>query len=93
MTLRDFQALKVWHAYHGGRPLEKSIWDMVLTLWLMGWVGGPASLLLHIGWAQAGCLAALFLPGMRDIERRGWLRRSRKETVPPPASVSAAAPV
>ena len=74
MTLRDFQALKVWHAYHSGRPLEKSMWDMVLTLWLMGWVGGPASLLLHIGWAQAGCLAALFLPSAY-VTLRAYLHR------------------
>ena len=64
---------------------------------LTGPVAGALGARATLVWAGAiggvVTLAALFLPGMRDIERRGWLRRSRKETVPPPASVSAAAPV
>jgi hypothetical protein len=62
MTLSELQALKVWHTHHHGHPLEKSAWDLVLTLWMMGWVGCPAALLLDSGWAQLACLAALFVP-------------------------------
>jgi hypothetical protein len=79
MTLSQFQALKVWHTHHGGHPLEKGTWDIVLTLWMMGWVGGPAALLLDVGWAEWACLAALFLPGAyvswrARMHRRGRLR-------------------
>ena len=79
MTLSQFQALKLWHAHHRGHPLEKGAWDTVLTLWMMGWVGLPAALLLGIGWAQVACLAALFLPGgyvswRARLHRRGRLR-------------------
>jgi hypothetical protein len=79
MTLHQFQALKLWHSHHGGRPLEKGAWDVVLTLWMMGWVGLPAALLLGAGWAEVACLAALFLPGSyvtwrARLHRRGRLR-------------------
>jgi hypothetical protein len=63
MTLDQFQDLKLWHQRHlRERPLEKHAWDIVLTLWMMGWVGGPTAFLIHIRWAVLVCLALLFLP-------------------------------
>ena len=77
MTLLQFHALKVWHSRHGRRqPFEKNAWDAVLTLWLMGCVGAPAALLLHVGWALFGCAGAMFLPGAYVAVRR-WLHRRR----------------
>lgn len=64
MTLSQFHALKLWHSRHAReRPLERNAWDAVLTLWMMGWVGGAASLVLGAPWAELACLALLFLPG------------------------------
>ena len=78
MTLDQFQELKVWHLRQGRRhPVEKFIWDLVLTVWLMGWVGAPAALLLQIGWALAACLSVLFLPGLYVTTRR-WLHNTRR---------------
>jgi len=79
MTLSQFQAVKLWHTHHHGHPLEKTTWDAVLTLWMMGWVGFPAAILLDAGWAELACLAALFLPGAyvtwrARLHRRGRLR-------------------
>lgn len=80
MTLHQFHELKVWHARQGRRhPVEKVIWDLVLTLWLAGWVGGPAALLLGVAWAELACLSALFLPGSyvalrRELHRTRHLR-------------------
>ena len=63
MTLEQFHSLKVWHQLHLRRsPLEKHVWEIVLTLWLMGIVGGPAAFLVHRGWAIATCFVLLFLP-------------------------------
>ena len=80
MTLGQFHALKVWHTRHWrDHPIEKTTWDAVLTLWLMGWVGGGAALLLGESWAVLTCLALLFLPNAyvawrRHLHRVGRLR-------------------
>ena len=79
MTLDQFQELRLWHLHHGNRPVEGVVWNGVVTLWMMAWVGTPAALLL--GWDEvvvAG-LALLFLPSAyvavrRQLHRRGLLR-------------------
>jgi len=77
MTLSQFESLKVWHQRHWReRPVEKHAWDMVLTFWLAGWVGIPSALLIHAGWAEAGCVALVFLPGAYVALRRR-LHRAR----------------
>ena len=78
MTLQQFQELKVWHLRQGHRhPVERHIWDVVLTVWLVGWVGAPTAFLLHAGWAEAACLSVLFLPGLYVSARR-WLHNKRR---------------
>ena len=57
-------------------PIEKILWDAVLTIWLVGCVGAPASFLLRAGWAEVACLSVLFLPGLYVALRR-WLHRTR----------------
>ena len=79
MRLQEFHALKIWHRQHGRHPVEKNIWDAVLTIWLLGWVGAPTAFLIHAGWAEAACLSVLFLPGLyvwlrRRLHRSGMLR-------------------
>ena len=65
MTLQQFQDLKTWHTRQGRRhPVERAVWDAVLTLWMLGWVGWPAAFILHLEWAEIACLAALFAPGL-----------------------------
>ena len=40
MTLAELQRIKQWHVAHRAEhPLEYHLWDGVLTLWLLGWVG------------------------------------------------------
>ena len=64
MKLVQFEKLKAWHQRHWReQPVEKHVWDMVLTFWLAGWVGFPSAFLVHAGWAEAMCVALLFLPG------------------------------
>jgi hypothetical protein len=74
MRLQEFHALKVWHGQHGRHPVEKIVWDAVLTVWLIGWVGSPTAFMLHLGWAEAGCLSVLFLPGLYVTLRRALHR-------------------
>ena len=71
MTLAQFESLKAWHQRHWReQPLEKHVWDLVLTLWLAGWVGTPVTLLVHAGWALAVCGALFFLPSSYVAVRR-----------------------
>jgi hypothetical protein len=80
MKLAQFEALRAWHLRHWReQPLEKHAWDMVLTLWLAGWVGFPSALLIDAGWAEVTCIALVFLPGAyvalrRRLHRSGVLR-------------------
>ena len=40
MTLNELQRIKQWHVAHKvDHPLEYHLWDLVLTLWVLGWVG------------------------------------------------------
>ena len=71
MTLHQFHSLKVWHMRQARRhPVEKAIWDAVLTAWLIGWVGSPTAFMLHLGWAAAACALLWFLPGSYVALRR-----------------------
>ena len=47
MNLEQFHDLKVSAsaACACEQPLEKHVWDMVLTFWLAGWVGAPTAFL------------------------------------------------
>jgi hypothetical protein len=80
MKLSQFESLKTWHQRHWReRPLEKQVWDIVVTLWLAGWVGFPSAFLLHARWGELACIALLFLPGAyvwlrRRLHRAGVLR-------------------
>ena len=80
MTLAQFRQLKLWHQRHWREhPLEKSLWEAVVTMWLVGWVGAPTALITHAGWALALCAGFFFLPGTyvslrRLLHRSGVLR-------------------
>ena len=71
MSLDQLQELKLWHQRHvREQPLEKHVWDVVLTFWLAGWVGAPTAFLTHTGWALLACGALVFLPGCYVAARR-----------------------
>ena len=71
MTLHQLSQLKQWHTAHRAQaPLEYHAWDAVLTLWLMGWMGLPAALLLGQGWQLLACTALCFAPGVYCTLRR-----------------------
>jgi hypothetical protein len=79
MTLQQFHSVKSWHSDHQDHPTERNVWDVVLTLWMVGWIGGAASVLLLQPWAWVGCFALLFLPRAyvalrRRLHRLGRLR-------------------
>lgn len=63
MTLAQLTMMKAWMVDHRWEaPLEYHTFDAVLTLWLMGWAGVPAGVLLDAGWALMACVALFFTP-------------------------------
>ena len=63
MTLNQLSAMKAWMvANRPGQPVEYHAWDVVLTLWLVGWMGAPAFIVLGELWAELGCVALFFAP-------------------------------
>lgn len=80
MTLGQYHALKLWHTRHSREhPVEKDTWDVVLTLWMSGWVGGAVAVILGAPLAEIACIALLFLPSSyvtlrTKLHRTGRLR-------------------
>jgi len=80
MTLQQMTVLKRWHVLHRRhRPVEFHTWDTVLTLWMIGWLGIPAELILWQLYGLFACAALLFAPGAyvtlrRRLHRSGRLR-------------------
>ncbi|HEY5794919.1 MAG TPA: hypothetical protein VIU82_07870, partial [Bosea sp. (in: a-proteobacteria)] len=71
MKLEQFHDLKVWHQRHRReQPLEKHVWDLVLTFWLAGCVGVAVAFLVYAGWALMLCAALVFLPSAYVALRR-----------------------
>lgn len=59
MTVQELFALKSWQVAHRmHQPVEFHAWDVMLTFWLMGWMGMPAALVL---WQPVGMAVCLLL--------------------------------
>lgn len=63
LSLLELQRIKQWHLAHKDtRPLEYQVWDAVLTLWVMGWVGWLPALALDAPLACPLCLLGMAAP-------------------------------
>ena len=63
ITLGELQHIKRWHVLHkAGHRLEYELLDLVLTLWMMGWVGWLPAALLDAPWAFPICALGMGLP-------------------------------
>lgn len=78
MTLQQLHAIKLWHVAHKPqRPLEYHAWDLMLTAWLVGWMGEPAALILWWPGMIIGC-ALLFTAPSVYVALRRWLHRNQR---------------
>ncbi len=80
MTLEQMFTIKRWHLEHQ-RPdaLEHTLWDAVMTLWLVGWGGVPVALLLEQPGLALLCAGLIAAPGAyvalrQRLHQRGRLR-------------------
>ena len=63
ITLAQMQRIKQWReARHASHPLERRLWEAVLTLWMMGWVGWLPAYEAEAWWGFPLCLLGIFSP-------------------------------
>jgi hypothetical protein len=71
VTLAQLQRIKQWReARHASHPQERRMWETVLTLWLMGWVGWLPAFEAEAYWAFPLCMLGIFSPALYVHWRR-----------------------
>jgi hypothetical protein len=57
MSLAQLAHLKRWHVQHRWQhPVEFQAWDVMLTVWLLGWIGGAAALVIDEPGTRVRCV-------------------------------------
>lgn len=80
MTLHQLSAVKHWHiSHHRQGSFEYQVWDLMLTCWVLGFVGLPAAMLLAPEAGSLACLLLFLAPSLyvrlrHRLHRRGALR-------------------
>lgn len=65
MTLDDLHRIKKWHVAHRRtNPVECQIWDTMLTLWVVGWVGWLPVCACDVIWGLPLCFLAMAAPSL-----------------------------
>jgi len=63
ITLAQLQRIKNWRAAQcKAHPVECEVWEGVLTLWVMGWVGWLPAFAFELPWAYPLCLLGMLMP-------------------------------
>ncbi len=71
--LTRLQRIKAWLREHRKeQAVEYAVFDHVLTLWLMGWVGALPCLILALWWLLPLCVLAAHAPRMYLTARLRW---------------------
>jgi hypothetical protein len=75
MPLTELQRIKQWHLGHRhDHPLECQLWDAMLTLWVVGWVGLLPTYAFQQLWAVPVCVLSIAAPGLYA----GWRSRAHR---------------
>jgi hypothetical protein len=75
LPIRELQRIRQWHVAHRAEhPLEYELWDAVLTIWLMGWVGWLPVYALEDWWLAPLCAVAMMSPRLYV----GWRERAHE---------------
>ena len=76
MTLTELQRIKHWHVVHRlEHPLEYHLWDSMLTLWMVGWVGWLPSYVFELLWAMPLCMLSMAAPSLYTA----WRNKAHRE--------------
>ena len=78
MTLDELQRIKQWHVRHRvDHPLEYQLWDVMLTMWLAGWVGWIPAFAFDALWVAPLLAVAMSAPTMYATWRQKAHRAKR----------------
>lgn len=86
LTFSELLRIKRWHVHNRREhPVENQMLDMVLMLWIMGWVGWLPAYAFDVPWAFPLCAVAMVLPQLyvRWREREHFAERLRCDWVTP----------
>lgn len=63
ITIKQMERLKNWHrAQRGKHPAEHHVWEAVLTLWMMGWIGWLPACIFEDYWTYPLCVLGILTP-------------------------------
>lgn len=63
LSLAQLQRVKNWHATeHATHPAEHRVWEAVMTLWVMAWIGWLPAYTFEAAWAYPLCLLGVMMP-------------------------------
>lgn len=75
LTLTEMQRIRQWHlAHRWDHPLEYQTWDLMLTVWLMGWLGWLPAYALEELELWPLCMLAMAMPRLYVA----WRRRAHR---------------
>jgi hypothetical protein len=78
MTLTQLQRIKRWQVAHrADHPLEYQLFDAVLTVWVMGWVGLLPTVALQNLYLLPLCFLAMQTPALYRRWRAHLHRQAR----------------
>ncbi len=78
ITLTEVQRIKRWHVAHRQEhPLEYQLWDAILTVWMMGWVGWLPAFAFDALWAWPLCAFGVLTPALYVAWRQREQRLGR----------------
>lgn len=65
ISLTELKRIKNWHAaQHGAHPLERQVWEAVMTVWVMAWIAWLPAYAFDDAWAYPLCLLGVFAPAI-----------------------------
>lgn len=63
ITLAQLQRVKDWReTQRAAHPLECQLWEIVLTAWVMGWMGWLPAFTFEAAWAYPLCVLGTVAP-------------------------------
>ncbi len=63
VSLAQLQRVKNWHARHrANHPVEARIWETVMTVWVMAWIGWLPAYTFDAPWAYPLCVLGVLMP-------------------------------
>lgn len=63
ISLAELQRIKNWHAaQNGAQPVERQIWEAVMTAWVMAWIAWLPAYTFEAPWAYPLCLLGIAVP-------------------------------